>query len=161
MSTNAKRILMAVALVAVLALAAAAAGVAAGRSGGSGGSTNAATVTGTVMLGPIRPVDRPEQRNWSYTKALVVANEILSGRRAAEVQSGSDGRFTMRLPPGDYRLVAMPLQAGMLPIAHPLNITVAPGATYSVKLWLDTGIRLPVNPGGPMLPAASPAPAAR
>ena len=152
MATNTKRLLIALAVIVVLAVAATATGLAVSRSGG-----DVAVVNGTVMRGPMLPVDRPEpqneRQNWVSTPAIVVAYDVMSGRRAAETRSGSDGRFTMRLLAGEYRLLAMPVQAGMLLMPHPVVLTVESGKSYTVKLWLDTGIRGPVNPGGPMIPA--------
>src|SRR5919106_4749124 len=99
-------------------------------------------IEGRVLLGPQCPVvtegspcpDKP-------VSAEVVAMR-LEDRKTFSVQSGSDGRFRLPLPPGEYEVQGLVTAGAMF--AKPVNVTVPPGEFIHVDVPLDTGIREPV-----------------
>lgn len=111
------------------------------KGGGTGaGSTGDSGVRGQVVLGPSCPVElvdspcppRPLSTDIRVTR---------SGEEVTTVRSGSDGTFTVALPPGDYLLQPTGFEQGNYPFAKPLSVTVKPGEFTTVTLTVDTGIR--------------------
>jgi hypothetical protein len=98
------------------------------------------TLEGLVLIGPTCPVQRIDSpcpdRPYEAEIAIVDAH----GDIAATVRSGTDGRFVVELPPGDYVLQA---RAGTtFPTApSPQPLTILAGATVSVTITYDSGIR--------------------
>ena len=75
--------------------------------------------------------------------ALIVVRAA-SGAEVARVTSDASGAFAATLPAGDYVIEPQPVTGLMgTPAAQP--VTVQPGATATVALVYDTGIRLPVS----------------
>lgn len=107
-------------------------------------SAASAGVTGTVLLGPRCPVVVPgmedECADTGYA-VPVVARRARGGPVIGRVRSGTDGGFRLMLPPGDYRVTAVPETDRAMPSCAPQDVTVAPGAWVSVTLQCDTGIR--------------------
>jgi hypothetical protein len=95
-------------------------------------------IRGLVLIGPIRPVERPDEPNEApLAGAQVRVEEIplpnVRYIRAMFVWSGvtnAEGRFTVRTPPGKFRVTAK--QALVVVEAH---------AFTNVTLHLDSGIR--------------------
>ena len=54
--------------------------------------------------------------------------------------TGADGRFTVALPPGTYRLQPQPVE-GLMGTAPEVIFTVSSGEPADVTVSYDTGIR--------------------
>jgi Carboxypeptidase regulatory-like domain len=122
-------------LACVLALPLLAAGCA---SSGAGGNA-AQGVAGTVVLGPMCPVERAESPCPDRPIAATVVVGEPSGRRVASVRSGSDGSFSIPLEPGRYVITTS--GTGGMRFAKPLDVTVRTGTWTRVVVQVDSGIR--------------------
>jgi hypothetical protein len=99
-------------------------------------------VKGMVTLGPISPVEQvggpPNERPYVATIDVLAKGTTTV---VASAHSAADGRFTVRLAPGDYTLVPRsPGPAGM-PHAAPIDVRVAPHSFIAVTIAYDSGIR--------------------
>ena len=99
-------------------------------------------VTGQVLAGPTCPVERipPDPR----CAARPVSGAVLlfidnAGRDAGRAVSDDNGRFTILLPAGRYRLRPLPV-VGLLGTAPPQDVIVT-SAGARVTVTYDTGIR--------------------
>jgi hypothetical protein len=73
--------------------------------------------------------------------AEVVVLAPPSGDEIARTTTDADGTFSVRLPPGRYRLVAQPA-AGLMAAPAPIDVELVAGrAADPVILAYDTGIR--------------------
>ena len=98
------------------------------------------TIRGVVLLGPVCPVETetspcPDEP-LSGVEVLAVDQE---GRETTAV-SGSDGRFSMDVSPGEFTLHAQVEQDGIRS-SKPVDVTVEPGQTVEVTVPVDSGIR--------------------
>lgn len=110
-------------------------GCASSKAGGGG----AQGVRGTVVLGPMCPVERVESPCPDRPlQATVVASDT-SGRRVASVRSAGDGAFSIPLAPGRYVLTAS--GAGEMRFARPVGVTVLGGTWTRAVVRVDSGIR--------------------
>jgi hypothetical protein len=103
------------------------------------GGVGVVAVTGTVLGEPGCP--GPERIGSPCPPRLMgsVAVEAMRGTSvAASVTTGPDGRFTLRLIPGAYQLIAT--SAGPLRSTASALVTVGT-SPVSVNLTVDTGIR--------------------
>jgi hypothetical protein len=96
-------------------------------------------LTGLVLRGPITPVcmenvpcDAP------FAATFVVTR---SGRGVATFASSSDGRFTVLLAPGSYRIVPTAAAPLLNPTAQGQDVVVGTAGLTSDTLFFDTGIR--------------------
>ena len=96
-------------------------------------------LTGVVMRGPITPVcqiqvpcDAPFSATFSVEQ---------NARRITEFRSDADGRFTVMLPSGVYRVVAGADAPIMSPLSQAKTVEVLPVGLTEVRLEFDTGIR--------------------
>jgi hypothetical protein len=97
-------------------------------------------VRGIVLLGPTcpaQPVDASPCVT-PYAARLVIVDD--KGDPVATVMSGSDGRFEVRLAPGDYTIQPENGVDGV-PSSSPQNVTVIPGDFVEVEIDFDTGLR--------------------
>jgi hypothetical protein len=98
-------------------------------------------VRGTARVGPTCPVERmppdPACADRPYAGAFVV--ESVGGMRIGEVTTGSDGRYSLALPPGSYRLRLA--SQNRLPSMAPQPFTVRSEGWTTLDLELDSGIR--------------------
>jgi hypothetical protein len=125
-----------------VATVAAVAVVTAGLAAACGGaSAPTGLLEGTVTLGPIMPVEQigggPNTRPYAAT----VDVETPDGDVLKTLESGDDGRFSVRLAAGSYRLVPRSPEDQPLPLAAPLDATVVAGKTTTVEIAYDSGIR--------------------
>ncbi len=106
-----------------------------------GTSAGPAPVVGTGVAGavrrvPIRPVCVAELPCDGPAPGVVV--EVADGHGVvAQTVTGSDGRFTVFVPPGSYRVS---VTGGMRPVA-PAAVVVKSGSFAEVRISIDTGIR--------------------
>jgi hypothetical protein len=137
-----RTLLGAVVLAGVLVIAVTVAALAAGRD-----TPAAGTVTGTVVTGPLIPVDPGSPVGWTPTQAQVLAYRIGTDTLVSSSHSNADGRFTLTLAAGRYRLLARLSGTSARSNAHPVTVTVTAGGTEEARLWLDTGVRFSANQG--------------
>lgn len=101
-------------------------------------------IRGLVLLGPTCPVaaspgaNEPVPCLTPYAATLVVLDS--ENAVVARVTSGSDGKFSVDVPPGDY-VVAPETGSDSYPIAQPQSVTVAAGQYVEIQVNYDTGIR--------------------
>jgi Carboxypeptidase regulatory-like domain len=113
-----------------------AAGCASSSNGAAGGAQG---IRGTVVLGPMCPVERVESPCPDRPMAATVVVSVGSGRRVASVRSGSDGSFSVPLAAGRYVLTAT--GAGAMRFAKPVEVTVRAGTWTRAVVQVDSGIR--------------------
>lgn len=100
-------------------------------------------VKGVVTIGPTCPVERyppdPACADRPYD-ALIKATR--GGHTIARTRSGADGRFTLRLAPGRYRLRASSPQAGPFPFTKDERVVRVRSHRFTrVHISFDSGIR--------------------
>jgi hypothetical protein len=96
-------------------------------------------IEGTITLGPLQPVTHEGEPNERPYEATVVVRTANDSREVIRFRSGADGRFRVRLNPGDY--VLEPLGGNPFPTAPSQTVTVEKGAFSQVLIQYDTGIR--------------------
>lgn len=96
-------------------------------------------LTGVVVRGPITPVcriqvpcDAPFSADFSVEQ---------NGRRVTQFRSNADGRFTVMLASGIYRVVPDPEAPIIVPQLQAKTVEVGPVGLTEVRLEFDTGIR--------------------
>ncbi|HKP86322.1 MAG TPA: hypothetical protein VJZ26_09510 [Blastocatellia bacterium] len=117
----------------------------AGAGGGSVTTQGESGIEGQTLISPIRPGPirmndpRPDKQPYETTLAIVTLGE---GREVARLKTGSDGRFRVKLPPGDYEIMPAPDKPGrFLPRASSQEVKVLPGQFARVTIEFDSGIR--------------------
>jgi hypothetical protein len=90
-------------------------------------------IRGQVLRGPLCPVVTQADPCPDEPYATDVRVLAASGKLVATVQSGSDGRFVVRLEPGHYVL--------MTEQGSPLDVIVDPHSFAQAVVEYDTGIR--------------------
>ncbi len=91
--------------------------------------------------GPTCP--RPE-RPGEVCTAPYQGTFVVLRRDSTEVTrftTGTDGRFTVDLPPGDYTITLNLATPSPFPRGESVNVTVTADAYTDVSMELDTGIR--------------------
>jgi len=96
-------------------------------------------LTGTVLRGPITPVcrievpcDAPFSADFSVER---------NGTVVAGFRSDQDGRFTVTLEPGQYRVVPAANAPIMFPTSQAKTVDVRASGLTEIRLTFDTGIR--------------------
>jgi hypothetical protein len=96
-------------------------------------------LTGVVVRGPITPVcqidvpcDVPFSATFSVTQ---------NARRITEFRSDRDGRFTVMLPAGVYRIIPRADAPIISPLVQAKMIEVLAVGLTQVRLEFDTGLR--------------------
>ena len=115
------------------------------RAGGSGAVTVQieSGIEGQVFIspsrpGPIRP-GLPHKAPYETTLAITRAGE---DREFTRLKTGSDGRFRVALPPGEYEIGPVSDKPGrFLPRASPQQVKVLPGQFVQVTIEFDSGMR--------------------
>lgn len=97
-------------------------------------------IRGIVLLGPVCPVEsaEPSPCLTPYVANLVITDS--DGNVITRVSSGSDGRFEVLLPPGDYVIQPDNGPDGN-PSSIPQPVTVGPDEFEDVEVDYDTGLR--------------------
>ena len=88
--------------------------------------------------GPIRMGQGPDRKPYQTTLVVMTAGE---GREVARLETGSDGRFRVSLPPGEYRIGPPPAATRFLPRASEEMVKVLPGQFAQVTIHFDSGMR--------------------
>jgi hypothetical protein len=96
-------------------------------------------ISGTVQIGPTRPVSTPGQPN-SRPYAARIGIFHLDGTPAATVTSDTHGAFSATLAPGTY-IVQPGARGPVFPRAVPFSITIEKGQWRCVTIVYDSGIR--------------------
>jgi hypothetical protein len=116
-----------------------------GPPGASGTGATTQSVTGRATAGPVCPVERnppdPACAARAVPSAVLVIETAASSREVMRVTTAQDGRFSIALAPGAYRLVPQPV-AGLMGGARPVDFQVEAGqSTPPLEVSYDTGIR--------------------
>lgn len=99
-------------------------------------------IEGQAVITPTSPVlranmPRPDPAPFEAALVVVTAGE---GREVARLKTGSDGRFRVSLPPGQY--IVKPLTEGRRwPRGGEQEVTVTSGKFSQVTITFDSGIR--------------------
>lgn len=111
--------------------------------GGVGVSTQGSSgIEGQALISPIHggPVRVGESDTAPFKTTLVVLRAS-DGAEVARLETGSDGRFRVALPPGTYN-VGPPANTGRrLPRGGQETVTVLPGKVAHVTINFDSGMR--------------------
>ena len=112
--------------------------------GSSGGQISDTGVRGTVMLGPLCPVEvvgTPTPCPDQPVNGIVTASD--EGGEVARVHTDVVGRFEMPLDPGTYTVVVVldNDSGGGPPTPIPQTVVVRQGSFTEVNLEVDSGIR--------------------
>jgi len=107
------------------------------------------TLEGTVIIGPIWPVERPGE-NPPVSPEVFAARKIMvydeQGKKLMEtvditqIGQSAEGRYSIQLKPGDY--VVDINKAGIDHSAEvPRTVEIKTGQTVTLDISIDTGIR--------------------
>jgi hypothetical protein len=108
-------------------------------------SENAGVLQGKVTIGPLCPVEHPDQDcspdpsiyTSHYLVILTADGNIASGH----VAIASDGKYQTELSPGHYLVDYAPKDIGIAGRFSPLDAVVEAGKTTVLNIDIDTGIR--------------------
>ena len=108
-----------------------------------GGDAGRTGVAGRAVAGPVCPVETVPPDPACAPRPVAGARVVVldpSGAVVAEVRTDAAGAFSFDLDPGDYTIAPDPVD-GLMGTPAPVDISVLDGATTSVDLEYDTGIR--------------------
>ncbi|HEX5732875.1 MAG TPA: carboxypeptidase-like regulatory domain-containing protein [Blastocatellia bacterium] len=115
-----------------------------GESGGRMGETSRAEsgIEGRAVITPTSPVlrtnmPRPDPAPFETGLVVVTAAE---GREVARLKTGSDGRFRVTLPPGNY-IVKPLMENRRWPRGGEQEVTVTAGKFAQITVTFDSGMR--------------------
>jgi len=115
-----------------------------GPPGSSATGTTTQAVTGRATAGPICPVERnpPDPACAARPVAgAVLVIQTVAGAEVARVTTDKNGRFSVALAVGAYRLVPQPV-VGLRGGGRPIDFQVEVGQTLPpLEVSYDTGIR--------------------
>lgn len=108
----------------------------------SGAATTKGVISGRVTLGPTCPVERippdPACAPRPY-ETTVIAKLAGKSTEAGRAKSDANGHFSLSLAPGTYDVSA--IGGNVYPRCESQRVAVAKGATTTITLICDTGIR--------------------
>lgn len=113
---------------------------------GPGGSPSGPTanLSGTALAGPTCPVETnppdPACADRPVAGAIVIVRTSDGSREVTRVTTGADGRFSVQLAPGGYRLEPQPVE-GLMGTAPMQDVTLPESGVDDLVLGYDTGIR--------------------
>ena len=95
-------------------------------------------IAGIATIGPTCPVERIDSPcpDRPYEARITIWQ---GDTMVAETRSGSDGRFIVRLSPGEYRVVGE--SGATFPRGSEVTVTVIEGHVTPVEIRFDSGIR--------------------
>jgi hypothetical protein len=97
-------------------------------------------IQGTVLLGPLCPVQRVGSPCPDEPIAADISVTDPSGKLAATGRSGPDGGYRISLSPGTY-VVTAKRSGSNFQAAKPVTVRVAAGAFTPLDIEVDSGIR--------------------
>jgi len=100
-------------------------------------------VGGRVVAGPVCPVETVPPDPACAPRPVAGATLTIGdaqGKDVAVVVSDANGLFALTLPPGDYVLIAQPVE-GLMGTPEPLSFAVLAGSPVELTVAYDTGIR--------------------
>ena len=106
---------------------------------GPAGSGNG--VEGTVLLGPLCPVERADSPCPPKPIAAEITVTTRAGQTVTSGVSGSDGTYRIALSPGNFSLTARAPGSGAFGVSKPVDVVVVLGRYTHVDLMVDSGIR--------------------
>ena len=112
--------------------------------GGRGVTTQGESgIEGQALIGPVRPgpIRQGQGPNTQPFKTTLVVMTAGEGREVARLETGSDGRFRVSLPPGEYRVGPPTGQGRFLPRAEEQTVRVLPGQFARLTINFDSGMR--------------------
>jgi hypothetical protein len=98
----------------------------------------ASMIEGRVTIRPVRSVERRGVANSEPYQATITVVDS-AGREVATVQSDTEGRFRLAVPPGKY--VLRPQSPGVYPRASEQRVQVRRNAVTLVEIAYDSGRR--------------------
>jgi len=115
-----------------------------GPPGSSATGTTTQSVTGRATAGPVCPVERNPPDPACAARPVAGAVLVIQKQTGAEVAravTDQDGRFSLALAPGAYRLIPQPV-AGLFGGGRSMDFQVRTGQTLPpLAVTYDTGIR--------------------
>lgn len=107
------------------------------------GASSQGTVKGSVVLGPVCPVERippdPNCAPRAYKTQITVSRNIETPEKFMTLATNASGTFSVSLPAGEY--VLHPVGGSVYPRCEEKLVEVSAGATTDVVINCDTGIR--------------------
>jgi hypothetical protein len=98
------------------------------------------TVSGTISVGPLCPVEPCTNPNNPYVGLNVIISDAAAVIRAVEVADG--GSYSATIPVGNYEITLQPCQwLGCQHGTLPEHVTVQVDETTVLNISIDTGIR--------------------
>lgn len=106
----------------------------------AGGNPNSG-IKGQVLIGPMCPVMQVDNPcpNEPYQANLFVLN--LRGEEVLRFSSDAEGKFEVKLPPGDYILHPESPEGQPIPYAADVPFTIIPNEFTNIIVTFDSGIR--------------------
>lgn len=98
------------------------------------------TLTGTVIIGPLCPVEpcnAPTNPYPGHEVLVTDSSESVVSRIAVNI----DGSFVGTVPVGDYSLSLEPCEYLGCNFGAPIQVEITEGTTTNVEIDIDTGIR--------------------
>lgn len=97
------------------------------------------TLISPTRPGPMRADGPPSVAPYAATLSIV---SNASGREVTRLKTGSDGRFRVVLPPGEYRIIPVQEKPGRFqPRASEELVNVLPGQFAHIEIQYDSGMR--------------------
>ena len=113
-------------------------------------------IDGTVLLGPVSPVQKEGEINDKpFPDAAIFIMDSMGGKKIMEAVSDKDGHFRVNLDPGVYMLVPQNPKGQMLPFGKPETVAVPEAQYAKITIYYDSGIRGAVGGIASDQPAAS------
>ena len=104
--------------------------------------TQTGTLAGAIMRGPTCPVqtlNTPCPPEPASGVKLVIFTQ--AGKEVTSLVAARDGRYSVTLPPGSYRIELGPLRGIEFTRDLPATVTIAAGRETRLDINIDTGMR--------------------
>jgi len=95
------------------------------------------TVTGSVVIAPCRPVERPGDPPCPPRAGVGVQFQLVAGGPKVTTQTDATGTYSVKLAPGDYEARS---EGGIGP-GRSSRVTVVAGQSVRLDFTVDSGIR--------------------
>lgn len=113
-------------------------------------------IDGTVLLGPVSPVQKEGEINDKpFPDAVIFIMDSIGGKKVMEAVSDRNGHFRVNLSPSVYMLVPQNPKGQMLPFGKPETVTVPEAQFAKITIYYDSGIRGAVSGNTSDQPVAS------